>query len=96
MEKENIPPTFPTVIDYWGSPHSIFNHFGLNIEKTLHGGQEYEYFAKIRVGDDITVHGEIEDTYTKSALNFIIIKQRFINQKGETVVIGRSTIIEKE
>ena len=66
------------------------------MEKTLHGEQEFEYFGKIKVGDDITVHGEIEDTYSKSAMNFIVIKQRFVNQEGETVVIGRSTLIEKQ
>lgn len=96
QKEDDIPPTFPTVIDYWGSPYSIFDFLGLNLEKTLHGEQEFEYFGKIKVGDDITVHGEIEDTYSKSAMNFIVIKQRFVNQEGETVVIGRSTLIEKQ
>lgn len=90
-----IPPTFPTVIEFWGSQTSISKVLGLKMEKVLHGGQEYEYLGKIRVGDDITVYSEVEDVYAKAAMTFVVIKKDFVNQHGETVVVGRSTIIER-
>lgn len=90
-----IPPTFPTVIEFWGSQTPISKVLGLNIEKVLHGGQEYEYLGKIRIGDDITVYGQVEDVYTKADMTFVVLKKDFVNQHGETVVVGRSTIIER-
>ncbi|MFG0216513.1 MaoC family dehydratase N-terminal domain-containing protein [Brevibacillus porteri] len=93
---EYIPPTFPTVIEFWGSQTSVSMTLGLKIEKVLHGGQEYKYRGKIRIGDDITVYGEVEDVYTKAAMTFVVIKKEFVNQHGETVVVGRSTIIERQ
>ncbi|WP_235617694.1 FAS1-like dehydratase domain-containing protein [Brevibacillus brevis] len=95
VEDGFIPPTFPTVIEFWGSQTSVSMNLGLKIEKVLRGGQEYEYLGKIRIGDDITVYGEVEDVYTKAAMNFVVIKKEFVNQHGETVVVGRSTIIER-
>ena len=88
-------PTFPTVIEFWGSKTSNGVALGLNMEKVLHGEQEYEYLGKINVGDEITVTGIVEDAYTKARMNFIVVKKEFVNQNGETVLIARSTIIER-
>lgn len=95
MVNESIPPTFPTVIEFWGTQKTMSRQLGLKPENVLHGGQEYEYYSKIRPGDDITVYGEVEDIYTKGSMIFFIIKKEFVNQNGETVVVGRSTIIER-
>ena len=88
-------PTFPTVIDFWGGGASISETLGLNVKKVLHGEQEYEYFGEIKAGDDITVTGIVENVYVKAAMNFFVIKKDFVNQNGETVLISRSTIIER-
>ena len=92
---EQLPPTFPTVIDYWGSQSSLVKLLGLNLEKSLHGGQEYEYLKKIQPGDEITVTTEVIDFYTKKSMDFYVVKREYLNQQGETVVICRSTIIER-
>ncbi len=92
---EKVMPTFPTVIDFWGNGVSTSSVLGLNMKKVLHGEQEYEYIKEIKPGELITVKGVIEDAYTKAAMNFIIVKKEFYNEKGELVLISRSTTIER-
>lgn len=95
LSGEAVMPTFATVIDFWGSGISSSELLGLNMKKVVHGEQSYEYLGEIRPGDKITVHGVVEDVYTKAAMNFVILKKEFINQHGKTVLISRSTIIER-
>lgn len=90
-----IPATFPTVIEFWGSSISMAKALQLNLEKVLHGEQEYEYIKDFALGDVITVASKIEDVYTKASMNFIVVNKKFINQKDELVAIGKSTIIER-
>ncbi|WP_328820930.1 FAS1-like dehydratase domain-containing protein [Peribacillus faecalis] len=95
LNGEAIMPTFPTVIDFWGGGASTSELLNLNVKKVLHGEQEYEYFGEIKAGDVITVNGIVENVYVKAAMNFFILKKEFVNQNGETVLIARSTIIER-
>ena len=95
LNGEAILPTFPTVIDFWGGGASTSDLLGLNVKKVLHGEQEYEYLGEIKPGDEVTVTGVVEKVYTKAAMNFVILKKEFVNQNGETVLISRSTIIER-
>lgn len=88
-------PTYPTVIDFWGGGSSTSELLDLNVKKVLHGEQEYEYFAEIKAGDVITVTGVVENVYVKAAMNFFVLKKEFVNQNGGTVLIARSTIIER-
>ncbi|MEH6945830.1 MaoC family dehydratase N-terminal domain-containing protein [Bacillus sp. JJ634] len=95
LNGEAVLPTFPTVIDFWGGGASTSDLLGLNVKKVLHGEQEYEYLGEIKPGDEITVTGVVEKVYTKASMDFYIIKKEFVNQHGETVLISRSTIIER-
>ena len=95
MNGEITPPTFPTVIEFWGGESSLSELLGLNVSKVLHGEQGYEYLGEINPGDEITVYSTVENVYTKASMNFVILKKEFINQKKETVLISRSTIIER-
>ncbi|USK72149.1 FAS1-like dehydratase domain-containing protein [Peribacillus asahii] len=95
LNGEAVLPTFPTVIDFWGGGASTSDLLGLNVKKVLHGEQEYEYLGEIKPGDEITVTGVVEKVYTKAAMNFVILKKEFVNQSGETVLISRSTVIER-
>ncbi|MFD4818043.1 FAS1-like dehydratase domain-containing protein [Peribacillus butanolivorans] len=93
---EKLLPTFPTVIEYWGGGYLAWYSLGLDKQKVLHGGQEYEYIRKIIPGDTITVHSIVEDAYTKSTLNFIILKKEYFNETGELVLRSSSTIVERQ
>ena len=95
LNGEAVPPTFPTVIDFWGGGSSSSDLLDLNMKKVLHGEQEYEYLGDIKPGDEISVSGEVEKAYTKAKMNFFVVRKDFVNQHGETVLISRSTIIER-
>ncbi|MFY0802222.1 FAS1-like dehydratase domain-containing protein [Bacillus sp. BA3] len=95
LNGERILPTFPTVIDFWGGGASTSELLGLNVKKVLHGEQEYEYIGEIKPGDVITVNSEVENVYTKSSMNFVVLKKEYLNQNGKTVLISRSTVIER-
>ena len=95
LNGEATLPTFPTVIDFWGGGASTSELLGLNVKKVLHGEQEYEYFGEIKAGDEITVTGIVENVYVKASMNFFVLKKEFVNQNGETVLISRSTVIER-
>ena len=95
MNGETIPPTFPTVIEFWGGKSSSSETLGLNMSKVLHGEQAFEYLGDINPGDEITVNSTVEDVYTKASMNFVVLKKEFVNQNNETVLISRSTIIER-
>ncbi|PID17644.1 hypothetical protein CSV62_12545 [Sporosarcina sp. P35] len=95
LNGDALPPTFSTVVEFWGGQISISKVLGLNLPKVLHGEQSYDYFGVIRVGDEIVVHSEVEKVFTKAKMNFIVLTKKFINQHGELVLISRSTIIER-
>lgn len=95
LNGEAVPPTFPTVIDFWGGGVSSAELLNLNMKKVLHGEQEYEYFREIKPDEEITVQGVIEKAYTKAAMNFFVLRKDYLDQHGETVLISRSTVIER-
>ncbi len=95
LNGEKLLPTFATVLEFWGGGKSSSELLGLNVKKVLHGEQEYEYLGEIKPGDQITVKGVVEDAYTKSSMNFVVMKKEFYKENGELVLIARSTIIER-
>lgn len=92
---ECLPPTFATVIDFWSGDTSLASLLELDMARVLHGGQEYQYVGKISPGDVITTEGEVENAYSKAGMNFYVVKKTYRNQRGETVLLSRSTIIER-
>lgn len=92
---DSLPPTFATVIDFWSGGDSLGELLELNMEKVLHGGQDFEYVGKIKPGDVITTEGEVENAYTKAGMNFYVLKKMYYNQRGDLVLISRSNIIER-
>lgn len=96
-----IPPTFPTAMDMWGGPtfFDLVETFQLDMLKVLHGEQEYEYLADVYPGDEITATIRVTDAITKQGssggMHLITLATEYANQRGELVLIGRSTIIER-
>lgn len=91
------PPTFATVIDFWNERtfYQLFSKL-LNIDpnNVLHGEQEYEYKSGIIAGDTITGHVKLADKFSKSGKTFYLLETVYKNQRGETVLIGKATLIE--
>ncbi len=65
----------------------------------LNGGNRFEYFAPVMVGDEITATGRIADVYEKSGstgtLLFIVFDTGYVNQRGELVARLRGTTIRR-
>ncbi len=91
-----VPPTFPTVIDFWGGGSSTADLLNLDVKRVLHGEQSYEYVGIIKPGDRITVSTAVEDIYEKASMNFVVLKKEYRNQDDQLVLISRSTVIERQ
>ena len=95
------PPTFGTCVNLWGGPgfQELMEQLGSNPLKVLHAEQEYEYFNPVYPGDVLEVTIDVANTYTKEGrsgtMRFIILETTSVNQKGEKVVVGRSTVLER-
>jgi len=65
----------------------------------LNGGNRFEYFGPVMIGDKITATGRVADVYEKSGstgtLLFIIFETDYKNQRGELVARLRGTAIRR-
>ena len=65
----------------------------------LNGGNRFEYFAPVFIGDRITATGHVADVYEKSGssgnLLFIIFETRYVNQDRVVVAKLRGTMIRR-
>jgi acyl dehydratase len=96
------PPTFGTLVNLWGGPgfSELMEKLGADPLKVLHAGQEYEYRGFIHPGDTLHAAIDIADCYIKEgragAMHFVVLQTTTANQLREVVLIGRSTIVERE
>lgn len=65
----------------------------------LNGGNRFEYFEPIRIGDRITAKGHVADVFEKSGssgnLLFIIFETEYVNQDGKLVARLQGTTIRR-
>jgi acyl dehydratase len=92
------PPTFSMTLGFWddGRSRPLLTY---DVRRLLHGEQEFEYLAPIHAGDVLTAVGRVSDVYEKQGsrggtMTFGILESTFTNQRGETVLISRSTLVE--
>ena len=90
------PPTFLVAL----APVSI--HLGDAEEfgkGWLNGGNRFEYFAPVMIGDQITARGHVADVYDKAGstgdMLFIVFETDYTNQRGELVARLRGTMIRR-
>jgi acyl dehydratase len=95
------PPTFGTAINLWGGQgfSEICRHLDANPLKVLHAEQEYEYFLPLAAGDRLHCTMTVSDFYVKEGrsgvMKFAVLETASFNEKGEKVLVGRSTIMER-
>ena len=91
------PLTFPTVVSMDNpNPRRVIELLDISLTRVLHGEEQYDYFAPICVGDEITSESEIVDIYDKKGglLEFVILELNMQNQLDERVCkIRRSFIV---
>ncbi len=65
----------------------------------LNGGNRFEYFAPVQIGDRITATSRVADVYEKAGstgtLLFIIFETEYLNQRGERVARLQGTAIRR-
>ena len=65
----------------------------------LNGGNRFEYFEPVKVGDRINATGRVADVYEKTgssgSLLFIIFETDYVNQHGRLVARLRGTAIRR-
>ena len=92
------PPTFTMTSTFWsdgpGKPLLTYD-----FRRLLHGEQEFEYLAPIHAGDVLTSTTRVADVFEKEGsrggkMTLGIIETTFVNQRGEKVLLSRSTLIE--
>lgn len=93
------PPTFTATKAFWRTGGTNAEIAGLDNRFLLHGEEEYEYFKPILAGDTLTCKGKISEAYEKAGkrggtMTFVVFEFTFHNQRGEKVLISRSTIIQ--
>lgn len=93
------PPTFSRTQAFWRSGPSNYEIAGLDQRFVLHGEEEYEYFRPIMTGDVLTCMTKIVEAYEKQGkrggnMTFVVFESTFHNQRGEKVLISRSTTIQ--
>jgi N-terminal half of MaoC dehydratase len=88
---DHAPPTFMKVIEGAnGSSRALVDALSIDLRRVMHSEQEFEYFAPIRAGDEITVVRRVVDIYDRKAgaMEFVVVESTLQNHEG--VRVGRS------
>ena len=67
-----------------------------DINKAVWGEQEFKFLEVIKPGDIMTTEGKITDIYRKQDMDFVVFEMILTNQRGQQVVICRSTFIARQ
>ena len=92
------PPTFSMTQAFWeeGPRKPLLTY---DVRRLLHGEQEFEYLAPVYAGDVLTGTARVSDVYEKQGsrggtMTFGVMETTYTNQRGEKVLISRSTLVE--
>ena len=90
------PPTFLVALAPVSLHLSDAEDYG---QGWLNGGNRFEYFAPVMIGDQITSKGRVVDVFDKAGSSgnmlFIIFETDYTNQRGELVGKVRGTMIRR-
>ncbi|HYM96566.1 MAG TPA: MaoC family dehydratase N-terminal domain-containing protein [Candidatus Sulfotelmatobacter sp.] len=94
--KKEAPPTFLVALAPVSLHLAEAEEYG---KGWLNGGNRFEHFAPVRIGDRITATGRVADVYEKPGtsgnLLFIIFETDYVNQDGTLVGRLRGTAIRR-
>jgi N-terminal half of MaoC dehydratase len=94
--KSEAPPTFLIALAPVSLHLAEAEEYG---KGWLNGGNRFEYFEPVKVGDRITATGRVADVYEKTgtsgSLLFIIFETDYVNQHGRTVAKLHGTAIRR-
>jgi N-terminal half of MaoC dehydratase len=94
--RSEAPPTFLVALAAASMHLEDAEEFG---KGWLNGGNRFEYFAPVMIGDQITARSHVTDVFDKAGssgdLLFIISETEYVNQRGELVARLRGTAIRR-
>jgi hypothetical protein len=94
--RKHTPPTFLVALAPVSLHLAEAEEYG---KGWLNGGNRFEYFVPVEIGDEITARGHVADVYEKAggsgSLLFIIFETDYTNQRGEVVARLRGTMIRR-
>ncbi len=71
----------------------------LSAPRRIRGGDEFQFLAPVHVGDEIRATTKLLDLYERKGdtgkMVFIVTETNYVNQKGETVMVNRATVIRR-
>ena len=93
------PPTFTMTLGFWDDRRKPRPLLTYDVRRLLHGEQEFEYLGPIHAGDTLTAVARVADVFEKTGsrggkMTLGILETTFTNQRGEKVLVSRSTLIE--
>lgn len=94
-----MPPiTFLQTMTHWDDGRGRVRP-PMDLKRTLHGEQEFEFLGPIGAGDRLTAVTRVADIYEKpgrrgGTMTFVVTETEFTNQRGEVVARSRSVGIE--
>jgi len=93
-----VPPTFATAPEIAAGLTNVIAdpELGLDLASVLHGEQEYTWTRPLRVGETVTAEATIESIRGRGPTRFLTLRTVLREASGETVVVGRSTLIVRE
>jgi hypothetical protein len=95
------PPTFLASAALWEGPGcSPFDGLEFNLDRVLHGEQEFVFFGPPpRAGDELTARQRVDNVFTKQGkrggeMSFITVVTDFHDRTGELIAQARMTVVE--
>ncbi len=90
-----VPPTIVTVPEIEaGLDHVVSDpRLGIDLSRVLHAEQEYRWSRPVVVGEMLTASATIEGVRDKGGMRFLILRTEVVDEAGELVASGLSTLI---
>jgi hypothetical protein len=90
-----VPPTIVTVPELEAGLDRVVSdpRLGIDLSRILHGEQEYRWSRPVAVGETLTASATIEGVRDKGGMRFLSLRTEVVDEAGELVASGRSTLI---
>lgn len=93
-----VPPTIVTVPEIEaGLDHVVSDpRLGIDLSRVLHAEQEYRWSRPVLAGETLTASATIESVRDRGGMRFLILRTEVVDEAGEPVAAGRSTLIVRD
>jgi acyl dehydratase len=88
------PLTFATLMNFWGYPEiwDRMKEIGVNVQRLLHAGEEYEFFEPIYPGDLIKGTVSVDSVRSSDTMDIATFKTSF-SRNDKVVLVAKMKIV---